>query len=220
MIETVPITGEFHIPVWVDFVALMMFGITGALSAAKREYDWLGVLAIALVTGAGGGLIRDVLLNVKPALLQNEPYLWAVIIALIISVFFCGILSRFRWVFRVADALGLSLYAVIGTQKAINQGLGMMASILIGTLNAIGGGLIRDILTQQEVTLLKPGELYAMIAFAACIAFWIVVNFTSIPSSVAGGVIILLAFVAKLFAYRHNIRTRALKPRGYDSSHW
>ena len=69
MLVDQPLSGEFHIPFVVDVIALILFAITGALSAAKRDYDWIGIMAIALVTGAGGGLIRDILLNVRPALL-------------------------------------------------------------------------------------------------------------------------------------------------------
>src|SRR5262245_24262869 len=89
--------GDFHIPPLLDVVALILFAITGALSAAKRGYDWIGTMSIALATGCGGGLIRDILLNVRPVILEHEVYLWSVFIAVLVTVYFCRVLARMRW---------------------------------------------------------------------------------------------------------------------------
>jgi uncharacterized membrane protein YeiH len=150
---------EFQIPSILDLIAIILLAITGALSAAKRGYDWIGAMSIALVTGCGGGLIRDILLNVRPVFLEHGAYIWAVFAAVLLSIYFFPLVSRMHWIFLVADALGLAMYAVIGTQKSLNTGLGISAAILIGTLNAIGGGLIRDIFTREEASLLKPGAV-------------------------------------------------------------
>jgi uncharacterized membrane protein YeiH len=99
-------------------------------------------MSIALVTGCGGGLIRDILLNVRPVFLEHGAYLWAVLAAVLLSIYLFPLVSRMRWIFVLADALGLAMYAVIGTQTSMNNGLGISAAILIGTLNAIGGGLL------------------------------------------------------------------------------
>lgn len=212
--------GEFYVPLTLDVVAVILFAITGALSAAKQGYDWIGVMAIALVVGTGGGLIRDILLNVRPVLIENEPYLWAVIIGVLLSVYYCGQLARIRWVFLFADALGLAIYAVLGTQKSLEHGLGITSAILIGTINAIGGGLIRDILFLQEPSLLKPGQFYTVIALGTSFCFALLVEFTSLPGALAGILVISGAVVARIFAKRYDVKTRPLKPRGFDSSHW
>ena len=146
--------------------------------------------------------------------------MWAVIIAVVLSVFFCGPLSKIRWIFRSADSLGLAMYAVIGTQKSLNQGLGIMASILIGTLNAIGGGLIRDIFTQEQVSLFKPGELYAIIAFGGSLVFAILSLHTPLPRTLSGALVVIAVVLTRFFVRRYRLQTKPLKPRGYDSSHW
>ena len=214
------LVGNFIIPPVLDVVAIILFAITGALSAAKRDYDWIGILAIALVTGCGGGLIRDILLNVRPVILENEAYLWAVLIAVLLSVYFCNFLFRFRWVFFVADALGLAMYAVIGTQKTLLEGFGLTAAILVGTLNSIGGGMIRDILTGEEVSVLKPGQWYTVIAFGASTAFAVLVCFTNFPAAAVGAVVVLAAFFGRLAASHFDLQTRPLKPIGFESSRW
>ena len=82
--------------------------------------------------------------------LEHEAYIWAVFAAVLLSIYVFPLVSRMSWIFLLADALGLAMYAVVGTQKSLNSGLGISAAILIGTLNAIGGGLIRDILTRRK----------------------------------------------------------------------
>ena len=210
---------EFHIPPVLDLIAIILFAITGALSAAKRGYDWIGTMAIALVTGCGGGLIRDILLNVRPVFLEHGAYIWAVFAAVLLSIYLFPIVSRMRWIFLVADALGLAMYAVIGTQESINNGLGISAAILIGTLNAIGGGLIRDVLTREEASLLKPGQWYAGIAFGGSALFCLLSRLLRVAPAVAGTLVVLVAFTARILAYRYDLRTRAVRPVGVDTHH-
>jgi len=77
---------EFQIPPILEFSAIILFAITGALSAARRGYDWIGTMSIALVTGCGGGLIRDLLLNVRPVFLEHEAYIGAMKTTLILPL--------------------------------------------------------------------------------------------------------------------------------------
>src|SRR4051812_24864295 len=111
------LSGEFAIPPGVDLVAIILFAITGAFSAAKRNYDWIGVMAIAFVTGCGGGILRDILLNKRPIILEDETILIAVIAAVAVSATFAQELAKVRWLFTVAEALALPMYAVFGTNK-------------------------------------------------------------------------------------------------------
>ena len=176
-------------------------------------------MSIALVTGCGGGLIRDLLLNVRPVFLEHQAYIGAIFAALLLSICLFPLTSRMRWVFLVADALGLAMYAVIGTQKSLNSELGIFAAILVGTLNAIGGGLIRDVLTREEASLLKPGQWYAGIAFGASVLFCILSRLLHVPPAVAGTLVVFVAFTARILAYRYDLQTRALRPVGFDPHH-
>ena len=210
---------EFYIPPTVELIAIILFAITGALSAARRGYDWIGALSIALVTGCGGGLMRDILLNVRPVFLEHEVHIWAVLAAVLLSIFVFPLVSRMRWIFLGADALGLAMYSVIGTQKSLNTGLGISAAILIGTLSAIGGGLIRDVLTREEASLLKPGQWYAGIAFGGSVLFCLLSRVLHVPPAVAGVLVVLVAFTARILAHRYDLRTRAVRPVGFDPHH-
>ena len=158
-------------------------------------------------------------MNVRPVFLEHGAYLWAVFAAVLLSIYLFPFVSRMRWIFVVADALGLAMYSVIGTQKSMNDGLGISAAILIGTLNAIGGGLIRDILTREEASLLKPGQWYAGIAFGGSVLFCLLSRLLRVPPAVAGTLVVLVAFTARLIAYRYDFRTRAVRPVGVDTHH-
>jgi len=210
---------EFYVPPILELIAIILFAITGALSAARRGYDWIGAMSIALVTGCGGGLVRDILLNVRPVFLEHEVHIWAVFAAVLLSIFVFPLVSRMRWIFLGADALGLAMYAVIGTQKSLNTGLGISAAILIGTLSAIGGGLIRDVLTREEASLLKPGQWYAEIAFGGSVLFCLLSRFLRVPPAVAGTLVVLVAFTARILAHRYDLQTRAVRPVGFDPYH-
>lgn len=220
MIDGLQLSTDFQILPVLDMLALMLFAITGAFTAAKRGYDWIGTMAIALVTGAGGGLMRDILLNIRPVLLMHEPYLWGILVALFLSTHFCRVLAKMQWAFFVADGLGLAMYSVIGTQKALNHGLGGTAAVLIGTLNAVGGSIIRDVLTQQELSLLKPGQWYAGIAIGASTVFCLISRAELLPPAVAGLLVIVVAFAVRIYVVRNDIQTKPFQPIGFEANRW
>jgi uncharacterized membrane protein YeiH len=209
---------EFQIPPVLDLIAIILLAITGALSAAKRGYDWIGAMSIALVTGCGGGLIRDILLNVRPVFLEHGAYLWAVFAAVLLSIYSFPIVSRMRWIFLVADALGLAMYAVIGTQKSLDRA-GDLRRHPHRHAQRDGGGLIRDVLTREEASLLKPGQWYAGIAFGGSALFCLLSRLLHVPPAVAGTLVVLVAFTARLLAHRYDLQTRAVRPTGFDTRH-
>jgi Glycine transporter/Sodium/hydrogen exchanger family len=207
---------EFFIPPILDLIAIILFAITGALSAAKRGYDWIGAMAIALLTGCGGGLIRDVLLNVRPVFLEHEAYIWAVLAAVLLSIYVFPLVARMRWIFLVADALGLAMYAVIGTQKSLNTGLGISAAILIrhaqrnrqraspkyshpgGSGPAEAGAMVRGDCTRWQCALLSPEPSLACAP-----------RRRRDPRRSH-------AFAARILAHRYDLQTRAVRPVGFD----
>ena len=97
--------------------------------------------------------------------------------------------------------------------------MGISAAILIGTLNAIGGGLVRDILTREEASLLKPGQWYAGIAFGGSVLFCFLSRSLHVPAAVAGTLVVLVAFTARILAHRYDLQTRAVRPVGFHTHH-
>jgi uncharacterized membrane protein YeiH len=171
-------TGQFELPLWLDVAAIGIFSFLGAMAAIKRHYDIIGVFALALVTGSGGILLREaVFLHGGPPIILTEPLylrfvMGAIVFALAARRMYLNYEARFRLILQSVDALGLGLYAVYGAQKAILAGMGVAAAVLIGAVSAVGGGLLRDILTRDEPILFRPGQFYAA---AAVVGAWLFV---------------------------------------------
>ena len=142
----------FQLPVFFDLGATFAFALTGALAGIKRGYDIVGVFFLALATSIGGGLIRDGVFipgTGATPLLTDPHYIELIVVATVAGALFGGHVKKFHRLIAVIDALGLGAYAAFGTQKALVAGLAVPAAILVGVINAAGGGLLRDIITRQ-----------------------------------------------------------------------
>src|SRR5688572_11449729 len=150
---------EFHLPDTFSLVACFTFGVTGALAGLRRGYDFIGVLVLALITACGGGMIRDgLLISRGPSGMLTDPrYMLVVLGASLVTLLFHRFVDRLGRTIAVFDALGLGAFAVHGMQVSMQAGLGLPAVVLGGTITAVGGGLMRDILVREEPLLFKPG---------------------------------------------------------------
>ena len=153
---------QFTLPIYFDLGATLLYALTGALVAIRRHYDIIGLFVLAFVSGLGGGLIRDCVFiqNGPPLAMKDSNYLYAVLAGCAVAVVFGRRVDRLQKAFLLADALGLGAYAVVGVEHSLNAGLSVLPAIMVGTINASGGGLLRDVLVRDEPLLLKPGQLY------------------------------------------------------------
>ena len=202
----------FRIAIEFDLGATFMFGITGALVALRRGYDIVGLFALAFVSGVGGGLLRDGLFIQQgpPAVTTDGRYIVAILLAGIVGLFFHNWVNRLtKWI-ALLDALGLGAYAVVGVEKSLAAGLSIAAAVLVGVINAVGGGLLRDLLVRDEPLLLKPGQFYALAAFAGCLLFVLLTVYFRMPAPRAGLITVAATFVVRVLAIQFNWRTPAL----------
>lgn len=146
-----------------DLLGIAVFAISGALVAVRQRLDIVGLLALATVTGLGGGWMRDVLIgDVPPAGLADWRYLLVpAVAALAVFWWHPGFARRNRSI-NVLDAFGLGLFCVAGTLKAVEAGLGPAPAALLGVVTATGGGVLRDVLSGRVPAILSRGELYAV----------------------------------------------------------
>lgn len=209
------LVGQFHLPIIFDLVATFLLAVTGALAAERKGYDVMGVMVLALATGAGGSLIRDsiFLRQGPPAVLVDGRYLLVIVAAGLVGLFFGARLNRVEWFFTLADALGLGIYMVVGAQKTINAGLPVTAALLVGVTNAVGGGVIRDVLAREEPILFKPGYLYALAAVIGCAVFLGLGVGLRMDAQPAALIAIGLTFLLRVLSLRLNITTHRLIPR-------
>lgn len=178
----------------------------------RRRYDVVGVFFLAAATALGGGLIRDAILlrTGVPVAIQNPIYLETVIGACVLGFLLAKRIHHFeRWI-MLADALGLGAYAVVGTQASLQEHLAPVAALLIGVLNATGGGLLRDVLAREEPFVFKPGEFYLLVAFAGAVVFLVLTRYGHMTATHAAEVAIALTFILRLLTVRFKWRTRAL----------
>lgn len=203
------ISGTFELPVWFDLGATFAFALSGALAAIKRGYDIVGTLALALVSGIGGGLIRDGLFiqhEVTP-LLTNPAYIYTITAATVVSLFFQRQVHRFIRLIAWVDALGLGAYAVFGVQKALGAGLPPSAAVFIGVINAIGGGILRDVLTREEPLVFKPGQFYLLTALVGAVCFLCIGIYLQTGATTAAFAAMAVTFLFRSIAIAFNWRT-------------
>ncbi len=184
-----------------DLVGIFVFGITGALVGVRKKLDVFGVLVLALVTGLGGGFIRDVLIGaIPPAALEDWRFLVVPVVAGLITFFLHPGIGRVERLVNIFDAAGLALFCVTGALKAIESGLSPISAALLGTITGIGGGVIRDILSGRVPVVLRS-ELYATPALlgAGVVVTAAALGYDAVWVAFAGA---FLCFTIRLLAIR------------------
>lgn len=162
----------FVIPLWADLLAVGLGGVQGALFSSgfvgQRRLDLLGVVIVGTVMGMGGGIIRDLLLNVEPATLQSNWYLITAVGAALVGMLLANIFERLNGVIVALDAVVIGLFGAFGTSKALALGLPVVPAVFVGVCAAVGGGILRDVIMGLPVAIMHVGSLYAVAAAVGC----------------------------------------------------
>lgn len=155
-----------------DFIGTSVFAISGALAAMRRKFDSFGVLILAAVTAIGGGSLRDVLIGNTPVgWMVHWEYLIIIICSTLIATLFRKRLAYFRKTMFLFDAIGLGIFTIIGFEIGMEAGLHPIICVILGTLSASFGGVLRDILC-NEVPLIFHKEVYASLSIIGAIVFY------------------------------------------------
>jgi len=158
-----------QIPAVLDLAGTAVFALTGALLAARLKQTFVTMAFFALVTGVGGGSVRDLLIG-APVFWVRDPWVAPVCLGVALLAWF----TPHRWwegkLLDWADALGLAAYAVLGTAKALAYGIAPVPAVLMGVITGCVGGVIRDVLANRPSIIMRP-EIYvtaAALASALC----------------------------------------------------
>lgn len=173
--------------------------ITGALAAGRKKMDFFGVMLIACITALGGGTVRDALFNTYPNTWVAHPeYLLYTSLFAFLTIFFARSLNRIMKVFLILDALGLSTFVIIGTQKVLDYGMPPSIAVISGMITGICGGMLRDILC-NDIPLVLRKELYAVIALGGSLLF-ITLSYFGVPEHINVIITLISIFSTRLIA--------------------
>lgn len=179
------------LPPILDYAGVTVFALTGALAAARDRQDIITFWFFAVVTGIGGGTLRDLLMDAPVFWIGDATYLGIGLAAAIAVWVAAPHLARAKTLIWL-DAVGLAAYAVIGAGKALALGVDPFVAVAMGVLTATFGGVIRDVLAGQPSVLLKR-EITISAALLAAAAF-VALNRLGVVPLWAGGVGALLGF--------------------------
>ena len=174
-----------------SMLGVFFFSVSGALFAAEKNMDILGFILVAAVTGVGGGTLRDLLLGVTPVFWIAEPFnIYLCIIAASVTYFAVNLFrQRDAWILWM-DAIGLSVFAIMGAQAALIYGAPPFIAVVMGVMTATFGGIMRDVLCAEVLTLMRP-EIYITCALLGAFVY-VLLHQLGISESVA----LMVAFVA------------------------
>jgi uncharacterized membrane protein YeiH len=153
-----------------DLAAAAVFAVTGALVASRKQMDIIGFMWLGVVTGVGGGTVRDLLLSV-PVFWVRDPSPVVACLLASLAVYFTAHLfpSRYRLLLWL-DAMGLGLVTIAGTAKGLDAGAPSLVAVVMGVVTAVVGGIIRDLLGQEPSIVLRR-EIYVTAAMAGATLF-------------------------------------------------
>lgn len=174
------------VPWGIDYFSIVVGAITGALFACERKLDTVGTVVLGLVTAYGGGLIRDVILQDEGVYFTEHPDLIVICILLCLFVFyFRGLFKSLDRAVMLADTLSVALFALAGSSKAFAAGSGIVVSIILGAITAVGGGAMRDICVGEIPSVFKRSNYYAVAGLGGA-AVYVVLAQIGCPLPVAG----------------------------------
>ncbi|SHF06031.1 trimeric intracellular cation channel family protein [Dysgonomonas macrotermitis] len=193
----------------IEFLGTFAFAISGIRLASAKQFDWFGAIVVGLVTAIGGGTLRDLLLDVTPFWLLSSVYIWCTVIALLFVVTFRKSLVRLNNTFFWFDSIGLGLFVVVGSEKAMTLGYPWWVVIIMGTITGVVGGIIRDILI-NEIPIIFTQELYAV----ACIlgaGLFCILHYLGVDMIIVQVASAVFVFVIRIIATRYQLKLPVLK---------
>ena len=197
----------------IEAVGVLAFALSGALLAVRRGFDVIGILVLAVLTCMGGGVVRDVLLGATPPdAFSDWPYFAGPVVATLVTFLFHPAVERSMRAVLLFDAVGLGLFCVNGTVKALEAGMGVVAAAALGVTTGVGGGLLRDVVARETPVLVDPrSELYAVPAIAGCLlvaGLWHLERYEAVLGLGIAGAI----FVVRLLALQRGWRAPTALP--------
>ena len=171
---------------WTDQAGVAVFAIAGTLLAFRKKMDGFGVIVLASATAIGGGTIRDLILGLPVFWTHDEVYLYTILTAALLTI----VWLRFKayipmTTLQIADAFGLAFFAAMGAEKTLAAGFSPFIAVIMGTISACFGGMLRDVLA-RDIPMVLKGELYATTCLVGATVYVLLVPFQPLIALAAG----------------------------------
>ncbi len=177
---------------WIDHLGVAVFAISGALLAFRKKMDGFGILVLATVTAIGGGTIRDLIIDLPVFWTRDTFYLYTILATSLLTIVWLRYKHYIhKTTLLVADAFGVAFFTVMGAQRALEAGFSPLICIIMGTITACFGGMLRDVLA-RDIPMVLKSELYAVTCIAGGSVFVLIAPYSSIFAITCGGLTTLL----------------------------
>ena len=188
----------------IDILGTIAFAISGVLVAMEKKLDLFGVLIIAFVTAVGGGTLRDMLIGNTPVVWMSQSvYIFTILGTVFFAILFVNQLKYLRKTLFLFDTIGIGLFTMVGIEKGLSAELMPIMCIILGTITASFGGVIRDILC-NEIPVIFHKEIYATACILGGIGYFLLIQFP-FDGAYAYSAAIIIIIVIRLLAVKFKI---------------
>ncbi len=202
-------------PFAIDYFAIIVGVVAGALVACARRLDIVGTVVAGLLTGFGGGIVRDLLMHDHGIYFTQHPELILICTGICVFVFYFrgifegrGLLGSEGQGFFLLDTLSVALFALAGASKAFMFEEGIILSIMYGAITAVGGGALRDVFTGETPAIFKQSNFYAIAGLGGSVAYVLLAEL-GCPVAVAGILCVFAVLGLRYGSVRYGWKTRA-----------
>jgi uncharacterized membrane protein YeiH len=179
------------------------FAVSGAMVAIKKNMDLFGIVVLGTVTAIGGGTLREILIGeIPPFVFRQDLYFYLAIIGSLFTWLFVEQLLRVRSIVLLADAIGLGTFVTIGVTRALSVDITPTSAIILGTITAITGGMIRDVLA-GEIPFVLTRDFYAASCILGGMAYLGMASL-DVPTNITMAITTIFVIILRVLAIRYH----------------
>jgi len=188
---------------YIDYVGTFVFAITGASIAGKSKFDFFGMLFLAFLTAVGGGTVRDLIIGEQVFWTSNPTYLYLIFVATLSTFFLFKFYERNRNLLMFLDTLGVGMFVVIGTHKTLMHDFNTETALIMGTISAVLGGILRSAYNKERSILVNK-ELYATVAAISSLIF-ILLSKANVDLNLSAIVVIIATCLVRYLSIKYKV---------------
>lgn len=205
MVSGAEVSTPVSVPFWLELIAIMAASVSGALVARELKLDLVGAVCLSVVCSLGGGLLRDMILQIGDVYILTQPAaLPAAILTAIVVFCIPSFVQKQDRLIALLDIFAVGLYAATGADKALVNGFNPLICITMGFITAVGGGMLRDICLGQVPRIFQRSTFYALAALGGTTVYTLLadIGITHVAAVVA---CVVITMALRFISLRYNI---------------